>query len=202
MNLQTYVLSLLAPLKRRIGSMVFRAAINLVADAANVQTVQVRARADETHEGVERFQNYGHTSNPPANSQVILLCVGGNTDHPIAIMAEEGGARKAVNTRCQAGAGDSILYSLGLNFIKMGADGKVYIDAPENIFIRSAGTLRLEADTIEIKADTMFKVDVSGRGYNYFPTHTDSYEIGTLTVPISEPVPPEHPPAPSEIPLY
>jgi hypothetical protein len=50
---------MLAPLEGRIRLMLSRAVVSLINDAAKAQELQVDLLADETQDGVERWQNYG-----------------------------------------------------------------------------------------------------------------------------------------------
>ena len=49
-----------------------------------MQAVQVDGLRGETLEGVERFQEYGFTSHPHPDAEVLLLAVGGMRQHSIA----------------------------------------------------------------------------------------------------------------------
>lgn len=81
--------SMLGPLQRRVSLMVSRAVVTLVNDALKMQGLQVNLLADVTRDGVERFQNYGFTSNPHPGAEAIVVSVGGNQDHGIAIVVDD-----------------------------------------------------------------------------------------------------------------
>lgn len=74
------------PIKRKAQLMVSRAVVNLVKEAAQMQGVQVTLLADEVADDVENFQAYGFTSSPLAGAEAIVVSVGGNRDHPVAIV--------------------------------------------------------------------------------------------------------------------
>jgi phage baseplate assembly protein V len=80
---------MLAPMHRRVALMVSRAVIVMVNDSLKMQGVQVNLMADVTRDGVERFQNYGLTSNPHPGAEAIVVSVGGNQDHGIAIAVDD-----------------------------------------------------------------------------------------------------------------
>lgn len=80
---------MLAPLQRRVGLMVSRAVIVMVNDTLKMQGVQVNLLADVTRDGVERFQNYGFTSSPHPGAEAIVVSVGGNQDHCVAIAVDD-----------------------------------------------------------------------------------------------------------------
>lgn len=97
---------LVAPLERRVKLMVNRAVVNLVDDSQNLQILQVGLRADELLDDVERFGQYGFTSNPPANSEAVVVAVGGALDHPIAVAVEDRNTRPT-----DLAEGESCLYT-------------------------------------------------------------------------------------------
>jgi len=70
-------------IKRRVGEVVRRAIVRLVNDAAAQQELQIEVF--ELHDGVENFDHYGLTSNPPPGSEAIVVRPGGSTDNQIAI---------------------------------------------------------------------------------------------------------------------
>ncbi len=80
---------MLAPLQRRVALMVTRAVITMVDDTLKMQGVQVNLLADVTRDGVERFQNYGFTSNPHPGAEGIMVSIGGNQDHGIVIAVDD-----------------------------------------------------------------------------------------------------------------
>lgn len=73
----------------RIRMMIARGTVAGVDDDAQAQSVQIDLLADETHEGVERFQEYGFTSVPHAGAEVIMVAVGGLRSHGIVIAVED-----------------------------------------------------------------------------------------------------------------
>lgn len=80
---------LMAPYLRMIRMSVGRAVINLVNDGLKVQELQITLLADETRGGVERFQEYGLTSNPHPGAEAVMVCIGGARDHGIVIAVED-----------------------------------------------------------------------------------------------------------------
>ncbi len=101
------VQKLIAPLWRRVRLIADRAIVTAVTDSFNRQGLQIKVLADEAADDVERFQNYGHTSVPPAGSEAIVLGIGGARAGLVAIAVEHKGFRpKGLED------GDSCLYHL------------------------------------------------------------------------------------------
>ncbi len=63
--------------------------LHLVASADNIQKVQASGLADETLQDVELMQQFGFTSVPPANTQAVILPIGGQTTPGIVIATGE-----------------------------------------------------------------------------------------------------------------
>lgn len=78
MDVNRIVVKLTGPLRRRIANAIGRAVIRLVDDAAHTQLLQLTALADETHDRVERYQEYGFTSRPHPGAHAVLVALGGN----------------------------------------------------------------------------------------------------------------------------
>jgi phage baseplate assembly protein V len=72
----------------RVKLMVGRGKVGRVDDANPLQTVQLGLFAGETREAVQRVQNYGFTSHPIAG-EAVMLAIGGNRDHPIAVVVDD-----------------------------------------------------------------------------------------------------------------
>lgn len=126
-DLMRLVTRTMAPLQRRVSLMIARAVVAAVNDTTKTQTLQVQALADEVTDNVERFQDYGFSSVPLAGAEALLLSVGGNRAHGVAVGVHNRTLRpKNLNT------GDVALYT---------ADGiRVYID-------KNADLVRLGEDT-------------------------------------------------------
>ena len=119
---------LMAPLRRRIQLLADRAILTLVNDALQRQNLQLKVLAGETHDDVERFQNYGHTSVPPAGAEAIVLGVGGNRSGMVAVVVDHKGSRPH-----DLEPGDSMLYHLEGHNIRLTKDGTAIITVKQAI---------------------------------------------------------------------
>lgn len=82
----------MSPLDRvllKVRQMVSRGVVLLVNDATKMQEMQLKVMADDTMDGVERFQNYGFTSVPHAGSEPITLTVNGDKSHTVVIAVDD-----------------------------------------------------------------------------------------------------------------
>ncbi|TXH32529.1 MAG: phage baseplate assembly protein V [Rhodospirillaceae bacterium] len=80
---------MMQPLRDRIMLMVFRAVVRLVDDDAGIQRIQVSGLRGETRDKAEHFQPYGWTSVAHPDAEAVVICVGGNRDHPIILMVDD-----------------------------------------------------------------------------------------------------------------
>lgn len=78
------VRKMIEPLKRSIRLTIGRCVLDSIADSHGIQVAKVELFSDETLE-MERFQNYGFSSNPPSQSEGICVFVGGNREHGICL---------------------------------------------------------------------------------------------------------------------
>ena len=99
-------------LKRKIQLIVSRAVVNIVTDSLKQQNMQINLLDGETADDVERFQNYGHTSVPPAGSEAIVLSVGGKRQHLVAVVVDSKSSRLK-----DLKSGDSALYHLDGHYL-------------------------------------------------------------------------------------
>lgn len=77
-----------APLARRVNLMVARGVLALVDDAAKMQGVQVTLLSGEVRD-MERFQDYGLSSQPHAGAEVAAVFVGGNRNHGLVLAIDD-----------------------------------------------------------------------------------------------------------------
>ncbi|SMF77466.1 phage baseplate assembly protein V [Tistlia consotensis] len=123
----------IAPLHRRVMLMIGRAVLRLVDDAGGLQRVQASLLAGETRSSVERFQQYGFTAHPLDGADALLLFIGGNRDHPVAVAVDDRRHRKRDlqpgEVAVYTDEGDFLLFKRGrLAELKVGS--KLVIDCP------------------------------------------------------------------------
>lgn len=116
----------------------FRGVLHLVKSADNIQKVQASGLADETLQDVELMQQFGFTSVPPANTQAVILPIGGQTTHGIVI-ATENGSFRVKNLQ--------------------GGEVAVYDESGSSIVLKKGRLIEIDCDVLKIKAAT--KVDIS-----------------------------------------
>ncbi len=71
----------------------YRAVIKRVNTSGDKVKMQVAGLADETGQDYEMFQTFGITSNPPTDTEAIVIPLGGKSSHSIIIATENGSYR-------------------------------------------------------------------------------------------------------------
>lgn len=105
-------------LQRRVFGMIDRGVLTLVNDSLARQQLQIKTLDSEVSSEVDRWQNYGHTSVPPANSEHLVVALNGSRSNLAVICAEDKSVRlKGLKT------GDSALYHLEGHFFKLTEKG-------------------------------------------------------------------------------
>ncbi|MGU5714784.1 phage baseplate assembly protein V [Aeromonas taiwanensis] len=139
------VQKLIAPLWRRVRLIADRAIVTAVTDSFNRQGLQLKVLADEATDDVERFQNYGHTSVPPAGSEAIVLGIGGARAGLVAIAVED----KSVRPK-DLEAGDNCLYHLEGHRLILRKDGLAELEA-KTVIIKASEKLTIMSPDTEIQ---------------------------------------------------
>jgi phage baseplate assembly protein V len=166
---------LMAPLWRRVRMSVSRGIISLVNDIGGRQTHQVRLLAgEEIAADAESFDHYGFTSVPHPGAEAVLITVGAERTHAVVVAVGD----RRYRLRGLKG-GEAALYDDLGQVVHLTRDG-IRIETPFDATIKAARKLRLEADTIEIHATTLFRFDAAGHGQVWRDTALDTYQIGEV----------------------
>ena len=79
----------------RVKLMIVKSLVDTINDTTEIQLVKIDGFDGDVNDGIERFQNYGFTSNPPAGeSEAIVANLGGDQSHPVVLVQDSGAYRK------------------------------------------------------------------------------------------------------------
>ncbi|HBX6129622.1 TPA: phage baseplate assembly protein V [Klebsiella pneumoniae] len=151
----------IAALGRRLRLMVDRALVRIVTDSLGRQNLQVQSLADETNDDVERFQNYGFSSVPPAGSEAIVVAVGGRRGGMVAIAVEDKGSRPRGGEE-----GDVILYHQEGHVIVLKKGGLAEIRV-KKINLIADDSCDIIGKQINITGPTSFSEDIQVQGKSF-----------------------------------
>lgn len=147
---------LVDPIKRRVASMLVRGVISLVDSAAQMQTIQVKARAGDTFDHIEHFEPYGFTSNPKNGAEALLAAINGNRDHTVAIVV---GDRRFRLTGLQSG--EAALYDDQGQKIYLTRAGIVVDGAGKQATFMNLPKVRMECD-LDVVGEIKDRCDTDG----------------------------------------
>ncbi len=124
MNIQEIIEKVMAPLKRKVSSMILRGVVTSLKDK-KLQMVQLSALADETIDNLEYIEPYGYTSVPENGAEAVALFIGGNRDHGVVISVADRRYRPT-----GLASGDVCLYRKAGVKVTLKASGKISITNP------------------------------------------------------------------------
>jgi len=118
---------------RRIMNMVSRGVIASTDDETGLQLDQVSLLYEEDKIAVERFQNYGFSSSPPADSEALVVFIGGGRDHGVIVATDDRQSRFT-----GLAPGEVVIYN--------GNTG-------DSLILKNDGSAELRTDKVVIKCD-------------------------------------------------
>lgn len=133
---------LLRPLHARIARMMARAVVQLVADGAKLQTLQVGALPGEDLDDCERFQEYGFTSVPLPGAEAVVIFPNGDRGHPLVVAVDDRRYRPTGGE-----PGEVVVYNHAGAVVRLKPDGTVEIGGGGAV-----GALATKADLDALRA--------------------------------------------------
>lgn len=179
---------LLDPIVRRISNICARGYVNLVNDAAKLQRIQSTFLDNETRDNIERFQQYGLTSNPHPGAGVVALFLNGAKDNPIIICVDDKRYRlqglETGEVALYTDEGDSIILKRGNNIeintqtLTVNAPAGMTVNAP---FLKCTGDIQDNYDTQPdslAEMRTKYNIHVHDENDSGGPTDAPSNTMG------------------------
>ncbi|MEI7456551.1 MAG: phage baseplate assembly protein V [Nitrosomonadales bacterium] len=151
----------------------FRGKLTRNNSAYPIQLAQAAGLADELLQNVELMQQYGYTSNPPPDSECIVLPLGGRTGHGIIIATEHGTYRlknlKPGEVALYSDEGDSIVLKRGriievtTQTFRINATTAIELNAP-SITGNATGSVSFNTPTVNASAAIVAQGEISDHG--------------------------------------
>lgn len=113
-------MSLINKIRLSIG----RAVVKLINDSTKIQELQLQLLSDEVRARVEHFQEYGFTSVPMEGAEAIVLFVGGDRSHGVAVKVDDRRYRKK-----GLQPGEVCMYTKNNDYVLIKAGGIVEVKA-------------------------------------------------------------------------
>lgn len=174
-------------MRNRVRLMVGRAILAAVNDGGAIQTAQADCLADETHDDVERVQEYGFTSVPLPGAEAVMVFPGGNRDHALIIATDD---RRTRLTGLQPG--EVAIYTNNGDKVVIHADGTIEVVASAKVQITSplvtmSGNLQVTGNIVAVGdiSDHTNKSMAGMRGVYNSHTHSDP-QGGSVSTPTGQ----------------
>jgi len=162
-QLSDFIMRIVDPIRTKIIMSLSRGVIESVNDANGIQVVKLSLLAGENKDKVERFQNFGFTSNPPAGSEAAIIFVSGNREHGIVVACDDRTKRKK-----SLAPGEAAIYTSDGTFVHLKTGGNIEVVASTKVLVTSplvefSGNVKVGGN-IEIIGDASVggKLDVTG----------------------------------------
>jgi phage baseplate assembly protein V len=156
---------LLDPLKRRVDNMVARAVVSLINDSTGLQTLQVKILKGEVRE-LERFQNYGFTSRPLAGAEALVVFVGGDRSHGVAVAVDDRRHRikdlEPGESVMHNDQGDYVIIKKNRE-IHILSGAKVYVESPE-VVVKATTSVTLDTPQVFCTGGLKVTGEIEGEG--------------------------------------
>lgn len=117
-----------ANLSQRVRLAITKALVDAVDDTTALQLLKIRALDSEVLEAVENIQQYGFSSVPPKDSELLVAEIGGSRDHLVAIASDNSAGRPTGSE-----SGEVSVWSEHGQRIYHKADGSTVIEAAEGL---------------------------------------------------------------------
>lgn len=166
------------PLKRRIMLSVARFVLKAVDDAKKMQRVQAQIFDEEVRDSVERFQQYGFTSNPHPGAEGVIIFPGGSRSHGVVIAIDDRRYRLM-----GLASGEVALFTDEGDYIKLKRGNQIEISTDKATFLKDVkimGRLDVVGD-IEGEADIIDKDGSIGGVRTVYNGHDHPGDSGGTT---------------------
>lgn len=152
------------PLIVRVRGMVVRGVIKLVTDTYKIQKIQASLLAGELKDGLEHYQGYGITSNPPVGMEILTVFCGGDRSNGVVVAV---GDRKFRLKGLQSG--EVALYTDEGDYLKF-ARGHVIQISTLNLQINAVDNVNISTKQFNIKSE---KFDINSKQVNINSNQVD-----------------------------
>lgn len=150
---------LLEPVLRRIAMLVATGEVTAVNDATKMQQLQATLLSGETADAINRPQPYGLTSAPAVGAPLVVVCVGGDRGHPLALAVDDPRYRPQ-----NLAAGEVALYSKHGQRFHLKSNGNIEITGDAQLTAHAKDEVDIESDqkiTLHVGAS---KIEIEDTG--------------------------------------
>lgn len=146
MDILTTIKKITAPLQRRIMNMICKGVVKMIDDKRNFQQLQVSLLDGEVAT-LERWQEYGFTSNPSAGAESLAVFLGGSRDHGLIIKCDD----RQYRLKLPDSGSVAVYDKAGNTIILNPSSGKITVNANFNVVVNAL--------SVELGGETMDPTD-------------------------------------------
>lgn len=171
-------------------------------DSGNIQLLQITEGAvgqggdDRVIENVRRLIEFGFSSLPPIDSEVVMIRRAADRSLSIAIASNHRASRPR-----DLAAGDTVIYDLRGNQVRLTADGievraadaAVKVSGATTVTVTASEKVRVEAPTLECTGDVVSRADGSPVSLNALRDAYDAHKHGGVSTGTSSTAITDHP---------
>lgn len=126
--------NLVAPVSRRLRTLLRRGVVRLVKYSGKVRLLQVKVPGGSALSDLEHLEPFGFTSHPTPDAEALVLSFGGNGSHSVAVMVSDRRYRLTI------AEGEVALYNANGDNLHFKADGTAALKAATKVEIDSPAT--------------------------------------------------------------
>jgi phage baseplate assembly protein V len=147
----------------------FRAVQTGLGITTKIQRASAEGLSSEALNEMELFQQFGFTSAPPEQTELIVIPLGGRTSAAIVVATEHGTYRFKLDAQ-----GEAALYNQWGDVVHMRQDRKIYMKAAAEVIVDAplatfTGNVQVDGD-VHVDGTATADVDVIGGGV-HLKTH-------------------------------
>lgn len=148
--------NLIAPVSRRLRTLLRRGVVRLVKYSDSVRLLQVKVPGGSALSDLEHLEPFGFTSHPKADAEALVLSFDGNGSHSVALMVSDRRYRLTI------AEGEVALYNANGDNLHFKADGTAVVKAATKVQIDSPATEISGALTVTGATTLSSTLDVTG----------------------------------------
>lgn len=151
----------LSPQARRLENMLARGTLGALNRARKMQRIQAKLLGGEQKQSLEWFENYGFTSAPFSDAELLAAFIDGDRSHGIVISVADRRYRIALEE------GEVAIYDDLEHKVHLTRDGIVIDGKADDVKVITTGKMRVEATSLECTGDIKDKCDSTGTTMAY-----------------------------------
>lgn len=139
----------LQPIVRRLRTLATRGVVKLVDPSTLMQQLQVAALGDELLDSIEHWEPYGFTSNPNSGAEALLLSLGADRDHTVAVNV----ADRRFRLKGMA-SGEVAVYTDEGDVIHFQRGNELLVDTMGKLTANAGSSATVTAPTVTVNGNT------------------------------------------------